>query len=207
MNQLKTIVIATNNDHKLKEMSEILSPLGFECVTLKDVGFFEDIEETGNTLTENSLIKCRAVFEKINKPVVADDTGLFVDVLDFAPGVHTARYAGEQCDPQKNVDKLLKELSGIPIEQRNARFVSVISYIDGDGKHKTFSGVCEGRIGFEKRGEGGFGYDPIFLTTGNRTLAEIGDKHKHDISHRARALRKFCFYLRNIKRMRKENDI
>ncbi len=207
MKQQKTIVIATNNDHKLKEMSEILSPLGFNCVSLKEVGFFEDIEETGTTLTENSLIKCRAVYEQVKKPVVSDDTGLFVDVLGFAPGVHTARYAGEECCPEKNVDKLLKQLSGVPIEQRSARFVSVISYIDGIGKHKTFSGVCEGTIGFERRGNGGFGYDPVFLTVGNRTLAEIGDKRKNEISHRARALRKFCFYLRNIKRTRKQNDI
>ncbi len=199
----KTVVVATNNAHKLKEIKEIIEPLGFSCVSLKEVGFFEDIPETGDTLTENSLIKCRTVFEKVGRPVVADDTGLFVDALNYAPGVHTARYAGEEQDPIKNVDKLLLELKSVTkLEKRGARFIAVISYIDANGDEKTFSGVLEGKIGYERRGEHGFGYDPVFLTSGNRTLAEQSDKRKNDISHRARALRKLCFHLRNIERMR-----
>ena len=203
------IVFATGNVGKLREASEILGE-GFELVSLADVGILEDIPETGNTLRANSLQKAQYLYEKLDCNCFADDTGLEVDALGGAPGVYTARYAGDDKDFNKNMDKVLYELGvlegearmaealGIKVKKvsRRARFKSVITLII-DGKIQVFEGALEGVIAREKSGNGGFGYDPIFIADEypGLTLADISEEEKNAISHRGKALRAMAQWL------------
>lgn len=203
------IVFATGNSGKLREASEILGE-GFELVTPVQVGISEDIPETGNTLRENSIQKAKYLFEKCGCDCFADDTGLEVDALGGAPGVHTARYAGEDKDFNRNMDKVLYELSVVETEanmaaamglkvkkvSRRARFKSVVTLI-WKGKMHIFEGALEGTIAYEKSGNGGFGYDPIFIADEypGLTLADISEEQKNDISHRGKALRAMAAWL------------
>ena len=189
------IVFATGNLGKLREASEILGE-GFELVPLTEVGITEDIPETGETLRENSLQKARYVLEHCGCDCFADDTGLEVDALDGAPGVYTARYAGDDKDFNKNMDKVLYELQGLEGEARRARFKSVITLMV-DGEPHFFEGTLEGVIAHEKSGNGGFGYDPIFIADEypGLTLADISEEQKNDISHRGKALRAMAQWL------------
>ena len=191
------IVFATGNLGKLREASEILGA-GFELVSLADVGITEDIPETGETLRENSLQKAQYVLEHCGCDCFADDTGLEVDALGGAPGVYTARYAGDDKDFNKNMDKVLQELQGLEGEARRARFKSVITLML-DGEPHFFEGTLEGVIADEKSGNGGFGYDPIFIADEfpGQTLADISEDQKNDISHRAKALRAMAQWLHN----------
>ena len=191
------IVFATGNLGKLREASEILGA-GFELVSLADVGITEDIPETGETLRENSLQKAQYVLEHCGCDCFADDTGLEVDALGGAPGVYTARYAGDDKDFNKNMDKVLQELQGLEGEARRARFKSVITLML-DGEPHFFEGTLEGIIADEKSGNGGFGYDPIFIADEfpGRTLADISEDQKNDISHRGKALRAMAQWLHN----------
>ena len=191
------IVFATGNLGKLREASEILGE-GFELVSLADVGITEDIPETGETLRENSLQKAQYVLEHCGCDCFADDTGLEVDALGGAPGVYTARYAGDDKDFNKNMDKVLQELQGLEGEARRARFKSVITLML-DGEPHFFEGTLEGIIADEKSGNGGFGYDPIFIADEfpGQTLADISEDQKNDISHRAKALRAMAQWLHN----------
>ena len=191
------IVFATGNLGKLREASEILGE-GFELVSLADVGITEDIPETGETLRENSLQKAQYVLERCGCDCFADDTGLEVDALGGAPGVYTARYAGDDKDFNKNMDKVLQELQGLEGEARRARFKSVITLML-DGEPHFFEGTLEGIIADEKSGNGGFGYDPIFIADEfpGQTLADISEDQKNDISHRAKALRAMAQWLHN----------
>ena len=191
------IVFATGNLGKLREASEILGE-GFELVSLADVGITEDIPETGETLRENSLQKAQYVLEHCGCDCFADDTGLEVDALGGAPGVYTARYAGDDKDFNKNMDKVLQELQGLEGEARRARFKSVITLML-DGEPHFFEGTLEGVIADEKSGNGGFGYDPIFIADEfpGQTLADISEDQKNDISHRAKALRAMAQWLHN----------
>jgi XTP/dITP diphosphohydrolase len=186
------LVFATNNAHKLQEIRNIV-PSGFEILGLKDIGCREDIPETAGTLEGNADIKAMFVYARYGLNCFADDTGLEVDALDGRPGVFSARYAGEEGDADKNIDRLLRELHGV--ENRKARFRTVISLlIDGIIMH--FEGIVEGRILLERRGEEGFGYDPVFLPDGyDRTFAEMDLELKNSISHRGRATRKLMEYL------------
>ncbi len=196
-------VAATGNSGKLREISHILSSIGCRCVPPGELGVtLDDVEETGSTFSENALIKARAAHERTGRAVIADDTGLCVDALDGAPGVHTARYAGEECDPQKNIDKLLHELEGVPREGRSARFVCCVAAITEDGREITAHGCCEGSVAESRDGEGGFGYDPVFRLFNNMTFASMGEARKNAVSHRARALRKLAFKLRGITSVR-----
>lgn len=193
------IVFATANKGKLREAAEILGP-EFELVTPADLGITQEIEETGTTLEENSLIKAGFLWDRTALMCFADDTGLEVDALGGAPGVYTARYAGEGCDFNDNMEKLLLELAAagaVLPEQRKARFRSVVSLIIG-GKPYTFEGIMEGRIATEKAGCGGFGYDPVFIADAypDRTVAELEDHTKNAISHRGKALRQMALWLR-----------
>lgn len=187
------IVFATNNKNKLHEIREILGD-NFEIVSLNDIGCHEDIPETGNTLEENALQKARYVYEKYHIDCFADDTGLEVESLDGAPGVHSARYAeGTDHDSEANMQKLLCELSNN--ENREAQFRTVIALILHGELHE-FEGVVKGHIGTEKHGTEGFGYDPLFIPEGyDKSFAELGDDVKNRISHRARAVRKLADYL------------
>ena len=191
------IVFATGNLGKLREASEILGE-GFELVSLADVGITEDIPETGETLRENSLQKAQYVLQHCGCDCFADDTGLEVDALGGAPGVYTARYAGDDKDFNKNMDKVLQELQGLEGEARRARFKSVITLMI-DGEPHFFEGTLEGIIADEKSGNGGFGYDPIFIADEfpGQTLADISEDQKNDISHRGKALRAMAQWLHN----------
>ena len=203
------IVFATGNIGKLREASEILGE-GFELVSLAQAGIEEDIPETGNTLRANSLQKAQYLYDKLGCDCFADDTGLEVDALGGAPGVYTARYAGEGKDFNAKMDKVLYELSVIEGEahmaeefglktkpvSRRARFKSVVTLII-DGKIKMFEGTLEGEIAREKSGNGGFGYDPIFIADEypGLTLADISEDEKNAISHRGKALRAMAQWL------------
>lgn len=186
---MNKIVMATNNANKLREVREILSPLGIEVISQKEAGIDCEPEESGSTFRENSEIKAETVYnayaEKNHKniAVIADDSGLCVDALDGRPGVYSARYApkGQECA------KLLDEMKDVSEEQRTARFVCNITYINECGLDFHFEGVCEGKIGYDERGKNGFGYDPVFMY-GGRTLAEMTSEEKNSISHRAKAL-------------------
>lgn len=190
------IIFATANAGKLREAAEVLGP-GFEIISPASLGITEDIPETGSTLQENSLQKARYLFERTGLPCFADDTGLEVDALGGAPGIYSARYAGPGHDHQKNMDKLLAELNRL--EDRRARFKTVVTLILADGEPRFFEGVCEGSIAREKRGTGGFGYDPVFLPDAypGRTLAEVSEDEKNAVSHRGRAIRAMAAWLKS----------
>ena len=190
MSRRRKLVLATHNPHKKREMSALLSPLGITIVGLDDFPQIGEIEETGTTLLENSLIKARTVHKITGLPALADDTGLEVDALDGAPGVYSARYAGKDPSYQDNVNKLLFELKGLKLDKRNARFRTVISYAD-DNMELHSEGAIEGVITLESKGTEGFGYDPVFQPESySCTFAEMHQDEKNLISHRARALEK-----------------
>ena len=207
------LVFATGNSGKLREASEILGE-GFELVSLSQAGIEEDIPETGNTLRANSIQKAQYLYEKLGCDCFADDTGLEVDALGGEPGVYTARYAGDDKDFNRNMDKVLYELQRLESEShmaaefgvktkpvyRRARFKSVVTLIINGEKH-LFEGTLEGVIAHEKSGNGGFGYDPIFIADEypGLTLADITEEQKNDISHRGKALRAMAAWLRSQK--------
>lgn len=182
------IIIATHNKHKLQEMSRILSPMGYEVVTDRDLGIeLTDAEENGETFLDNARIKAESGCRESGLPCIADDSGLCVDALGGAPGVFSARYSGVHGDDDGNNRKLLKELEGVSTEKRTAHFACAICVSFPDGSEITATGKCEGYIGYEKKGENGFGYDPLFMV-GSRSLAEMTAKEKDAISHRGNAL-------------------
>lgn len=194
-------ILASQNKNKIKEINDILQKFDMDVISRDDAGLpRDDVEENGTTFEENSYIKAKAIRDMIvdggfgeymDSPIVADDSGLMVDALDGAPGVYSARYAGDHCTFLDNNTKLLSALNGVAEEKRTARFVTVITMIFPDGRKIVASGVCEGCIATELRGEGGFGYDPLFIPDGySETFAELGTELKNTISHRARALAK-----------------
>ncbi len=186
----QTLVLATHNPDKQAEMNAVLSDLGLDVIGLDQYPEIDDIPENGTTLLENALIKARAVHLKTGFPALADDTGLEVDALHGAPGVYSARFAGEDATYQDNVKKLLSVMAGVPRQNRTARFRTVVALIDSDTELWT-EGIIEGLITRDQRGAGGFGYDPIFeaADTG-KTFSEMSAAQKNEISHRARALQK-----------------
>ena len=200
---MRKIVFATNNAHKLQEVRQILGD-EIEVLSLADIGFEGDIPETGETLLENAAQKAQYIYNRYHIDVFADDTGLEVDALNGAPGIHSARYAGEGHDSEANMTKLLSELG--ENNNRHARFCTIIALIqklhnlDCVWSLQFFSGVVEGEITRERSGAEGFGYDPIFQPDGyDKTFAELGTDVKNQISHRARATAKLCEYLRSCK--------
>lgn len=189
------ILFATANRGKLREAAEVLGP-DFEIVSLADLGITGEIPETGSTLQENSLQKAQFLFDRTGLPCFADDSGLEVDALGGAPGVHSARYAGPGHDHRKNMDKLLAELQDR--DDRRARFRTVVTLISADGTPRFFEGACAGSIARERRGTGGFGYDPVFLPDAypGRSFAEVGEEEKNAVSHRGQALRAMAAWLK-----------
>lgn len=180
------VLAATGNKGKIREFSEILTPLGFEVVSPKDIGIDIDPEETGVTFAENALIKATAFMQVSKMPVIADDSGLAVDFLNGAPGIYSARYA-EGSDKDR-YEKLLKNMAGA--NDRTARFISAVALVFPDGKIVQAEGSCEGEIAFSPAGENGFGYDPVFyIEDFNKTVAEMSADEKNSISHRGKALR------------------
>lgn len=185
-----TIIAASSNAHKIKEIQTILGKFGMEVISRDEAGVppFE-IEENGETFEENSFIKADAIMKATGRITVADDSGLMVDYLGGAPGVYSARFAGEQCDDAKNNEKLLKLLAGVPKKEKTAKFVSVITLIYPDGETLVARGECPGRIIEMPIGENGFGYDPLFIPDGyDKTFGQLSDEEKNLISHRAKAL-------------------
>lgn len=188
---MKNIMLAaTQNKGKLKELRLITEKFGMELQSMAEAGYADlDVEETGTTFRENSLIKAKTVAELSGKPCIADDTGLCVDYLNGAPGINSARYSGVHGDDQANRTKLLKELEGVPEEKRSAHFTCCITVYYPDGKTLVAEGICPGRIAEEEMGDGGFGYDKIFIPEGyDRSFASLGVDVKNEIGHRARAL-------------------
>ncbi len=188
------LVFATHNDHKLKEVQQLL-PEGFEILSLKDIECFDEIPETGATLEENAKIKADYVTQTYGLDCFSDDTGLLVDALDGQPGVYSARYAGENKNAKDNMTKLLLELKGI--SNRNAHFKTAV-HLNLQGNSYTFEGIVEGVITKNEHGAGGFGYDPIFKPDGyNKTFGELPSETKNAISHRGRAIQKLVEFLKN----------
>ncbi len=183
------LVLASNNQGKLREIRAILDPLGIKVVPAAELGFCEEVAETGSTFAENALIKARAVCAALGRPALADDSGLAVEALDGAPGVFSARYAGEGANDERNNAKLLGALAEVPPGQRQAAFVCVMACVRPDGSELTTVGRFAGAIAERPAGDGGFGYDPVFLIPGDgRTVAQLSPQEKNAISHRARAL-------------------
>ncbi len=192
------IIVATRNQGKLKEFERILSPLGYQVVGQEEVCPGVEVEEDGVTFAENAYKKAHEIFLRTGLPAIADDSGLCVDALGGAPGVFSARYAGEPHSDEACNRKLLKNLEGVPAEQRTARFVSAICCVFGEGDTLACEDSCEGTIGFEPRGTGGFGYDPLFLV-GEKSFSELSGEEKDAVSHRGKALRTFARMMKERK--------
>lgn len=189
---MKQVVIATKNKGKAKDFEALFTPLGYEVVTMFDVAPDMEIEETGTTFEENAVLKAETLSKALGTIVIADDSGLDVDALDGAPGVYSARYAGDH-DDEANIVKVLKNLKGLPEEKRTARFMCALAIAGPELETTTVFGSCEGVILEEKRGTNGFGYDPIFFVPAlDRAMAELTPEEKGAISHRGNAIRKLA---------------
>ena len=186
------VILASKNAHKLEELSAILGQLGFEIALESEYGLDIEVEETGTTFEENSLLKAEAVMKASGLPVLADDSGLMVDALCGAPGVYSARYGHKSSDAERTA-YLLENMIDVPDEARTAKFVCVITCLWPDGRKIVARGECPGQILHEVHGSNGFGYDPVFyLPERGKTYAELAAEEKNAISHRARALQEFC---------------
>ncbi|WAA10223.1 XTP/dITP diphosphatase [Fervidibacillus albus] len=186
---MEEIIIATKNPGKAKEFEKIFNPYGIRVKTLLDFPDAPDIAETGKTFAENAILKAEGISNLLNKPVIADDSGLTIDALNGRPGIYSARYAGEEKSDEKNIEKVLYELKDVVYEDRTAQFRCTIAVnIPGENSF-TVEGICHGIILSEKRGTGGFGYDPIFYyPEKGKTFAELSAEEKNAISHRGRAI-------------------
>ena len=191
------LIIATNNQGKVREFKAMLTPLGYEPVSLKDAGIVAEVAEDDDTFEENAHKKARAIYELCGCPVIADDSGLQVDFLGGAPGIYSARYAGEDATDKERCEKILSELEGVDESMRSARFVCALYCIIDEEREYSVTGTLEGFIGTEMRGENGFGYDPIFMVDEERSLAEMSAEEKNGISHRAAALKQLTDILRD----------
>lgn len=195
MSDLTSFILATRNEHKVKEIAAMLDIKDLRLISLDEAGFIGDIEETGRTFKENAWIKALAVYDDTGDNIIAEDSGLEVDALGGAPGIYSARYAGPQRNHDDNIDKLLEEMS--EMEYRSARFRSVLAVIY-QGDHLTFEGSVEGRIAQERMGSGGFGYDPVFIPSGfDKSFGQLPESAKNHLSHRARSFAKFQTFLRS----------
>lgn len=196
---IERIIFATGNEGKMREIRMILADLGIPVVSMKEAGISAGIEENGKSFEENAVIKATAVMRLTGEAVMADDSGLEIDCLGGAPGIYSARFMGEDTSYDVKNSALLEKLSGVPDERRTARFVCAIACALPDGRVLTSRGAMEGRIGYEIRGENGFGYDPIFyLPEYGCTSAEISPEKKNELSHRGKALRSMREKLRDI---------
>ena len=186
---MKKLILASNNAKKLKELKAILSDMDVDILSQREAGCNFEVDETGTTFAENAYLKAKAVFDATGEATVADDSGLMVDYLNGAPGVYSARFAGEDGNDAKNNEKLLKLMEGVPADKRTAKFVSVITMVYPDGTVLTARGECPGTILTAPAGDGGFGYDPLFVPEGyEKTFAQLTADEKNAISHRAVAL-------------------
>jgi XTP/dITP diphosphohydrolase len=183
------VLIASNNQGKIKEIKELLRDFGVNVRSLKDLNMTIDVPETGKTFKENAALKAEALSQKTNLITIADDSGLSVDALNGEPGIFSARYSGPEKDSERNIDKLLEKLKGVPMDQRTAHFSCTLALSIPGAPTRFAAGRCEGVITTERRGADGFGYDPVFLVPNEKeTFAEMGEAKKNRISHRALAL-------------------
>ncbi|MBO0995776.1 XTP/dITP diphosphatase [Bacillus sp. SD088] len=196
---MKKVMIATKNRGKAAEFETLFSRYGIEVRTLLDVENHPDIEETGNTFEENARIKAETLSKELNEMVLADDSGLIVDELDGAPGIYSARYAGEEKNDEANIDKLLYEMKDVPDNKRTARFYCALALAIPGEETVFVSGKCEGKILTERHGMNGFGYDPVFFAiTAGKSMAELTSEEKNQISHRSGALRNLEPIMENL---------
>lgn len=187
---MRKIIFATGNENKLKEIRMIMADMDVEIVSMKEAGCYVDVEETGTTFEENSVLKAKAIALKSGELTLADDSGLEIDYLNKEPGIYSARYMGEDTSYTIKNANLIERLNGVPDEQRTARFVCAIAMVRPDGTYETVTATMEGRVAYESAGENGFGYDPIFyLPEYGCTSAELSPEDKNAISHRGKALR------------------
>ncbi len=190
-------IIATHNMKKRNELARILEPLGVDVLTAEQAGIeLTDVEETGTTFEENARLKSQSGCKESGMPCIGDDSGLMVDALDGAPGVYSARYAGDHGNDPANIALLLENLKDVPEEKRTARFMCTVCCTYPDGKEIVVNGTCEGKIGYAPRGDGGFGYDPVFMV-GDKSFAELTSEEKDKISHRGNALKALAEALAN----------
>ena len=195
--KIMDIIVATNNQGKVKEIKNILYP--HNVMSQMEIGVDIDVEETGLTFVENAFLKARALKPYTDCAIIADDSGLMVDYLNGDPGVFSARYAGENTTPMQGIEKLLKNLDGVPFEGRGAKFVSVIALILPDGSEYSFEGECSGYITNILKGENGFGFDPVFYYPPfDKTFAELTDDEKNSVSHRSVAIAKLSEFLEKL---------
>lgn len=188
---MKRLIFATGNKNKMREIREILSDLPVEILSMKEAGIQADIVEDGTTFAENAVIKAKSIMEMTGELVLADDSGLEIDYLNKEPGIYSARYLGEDTSYHVKNNHLIQRLDGVEEEKRTARFVCAIAAAFPDGKVVTTEGTIEGLIGYEEKGENGFGYDPIFFVPEfGCTTAELSEEQKNLVSHRGKALRK-----------------
>lgn len=199
---MKEIIIATKNQGKVNEFKDMFQDSLVHVQSLLDLSVeVPDIEETGKTFQENAEIKAESVSKWFNKPVIADDSGLVVDALNGAPGVYSARYAGENKTDEEHYMKLLEALKDVPFQDRTARFICVLAFKEPEKKAVFFTGICEGKIAFEPLGNEGFGYDPVFIPEGDtRTMAQLLPEEKNRLSHRSEAIKEFAKWMNQYMR-------
>ncbi len=198
---MEQIIIATKNKGKIREFKDFFKVYGIEVLSLFDLDKnLPDIAEIGATFEENAALKAEQIASLLNKPVLADDSGLMVDALDGAPGIYSARYAGEEKSDDANNEKLLNALKSVPKEKRTAKFVCVLAVCVPEEKTVFQTGICEGKIASMPQGSNGFGYDPLFVPDGyTKTMAEIPAEEKNRISHRSQAIKKLENWVKDIK--------
>lgn len=187
---MKEIIIATKNKGKAKDFEELLEPMGYKVLTLHDVAPHMDVEETGETFEKNATLKAETIAQELKKTVIADDSGLEIDALGGEPGIYSARYSGEEKNDDSNIDKVLQKMVQVPEAEKTARFRCVLALAAPGEETITFEGTCEGMITDERKGENGFGYDPIFYVPAlEKTMAEMEPSEKASVSHRGNAIR------------------
>lgn len=193
---MQKLILASRNEDKIEELRSALQSFDVELKSALDFPWLREVEEDWNTLQGNALKKARYVYQETGLPALADDTGLEVDALDGRPGVYSARYAGDEATYQDNLRKLLEEMAGVALKDRGAQFRTAIVFVTDDFT-QTFEGICRGTILMERKGDSGFGYDPVFRPEGyDQTFAELDAATKNEISHRGRAIKKFLEWLR-----------
>ena len=194
MNHMNQIILASKNKGKIKEFNELLNTTDYQCISMEDAGFKEDIEEGGKSLSENAFLKAQAIFQQTGIACLSEDSGLFIEALDGEPGIFSARYGGNHKNDVDNIALVLKMMSGK--SNRRAYFEAILCFIQPEGKINYFKGKVHGQISDNPMGDNGFGYDPIFIPDGfQQTFAELGNKVKNDISHRAIAAKKFQTFI------------
>lgn len=197
---MKEIIVATKNKGKATEFKQFFAQFNVSCKSLLDIEeAYPDIEETGTTFAENAILKAETAANYFQQPVIADDSGLVIDALNGKPGIETARYAGEQKSDDDNMEKVLKQLTGVEMKDRTARFIALLAIARPGKETITREGICEGNIAFEKKGTKGFGYDPIFIPKGYaKTMAELSSETKNAISHRSQAFKQLEMWFSSI---------